>query len=481
MTTNTKEGGLEAIIVNHLRDVNGYVEGTSDLYSKDEAIVKSWLETFLVATQPDKVARSMCFASASEKAKFSARLCEALAKRGVTDVLRKGFSFNGTTFDLYFPLPSEQNPSAKEAYEKNCFGVIRQLHYSKIDPNDAIDFVVFVNGLPLATFELKNHYTRQTVENAIRQYQTDRNPKEVLLKPKRCAVHFAVDDTDVYMCTELKGAESWFLPFNRGVNGGAGNPPGAGVPAIADASTNKIDSVTAEDGADVEDGEKGADLKPDVQKEIEDVFEPNGGVKPVTDDNGNVTNWLVKVTNDITGPVVLPEGVSNIVINLNNHSITGLVGTTGTEGLPGGDGTPALVFSNAEVQVSIVGPGKVIGGDGGVNTYQTDIMYNGTGGAMDLDGDGAMEIYLTGDQFFDDYATWCLRYTDEGLKTVPFPYFDRSEITGEPSEYGYGRIVSAENGLLTLKGLRILYEKNVDGFSSCDCMFNHLFDIGILF
>lgn len=224
MATNTKEGGLEAIIVNHLRDVNGYVEGTSDLYSKDEAIVKSWLETFLVATQPDKVARSMCFASTSEKAKFYARLCEALAKRGVTDVLRKGFSFNGTTFDMYFPLPSEQNPSAKEAYEKNCFGVIRQLHYSKIDTNDAIDFVVFVNGLPLATFELKNHYTRQTVENAIRQYQTDRNPKEVLLKPKRCAVHFAVDDTDVYMCTELKGAESWFLPFNRGVNGGAGNP-----------------------------------------------------------------------------------------------------------------------------------------------------------------------------------------------------------------------------------------------------------------
>ena len=73
MATNTKEGGLEAIIVNHLRDVNGYVEGMSDLYSKDEAIVKSWLETFLVATQPDKVARSMCFVSASEKAKFYTR------------------------------------------------------------------------------------------------------------------------------------------------------------------------------------------------------------------------------------------------------------------------------------------------------------------------------------------------------------------------------------------------------------------------
>ena len=222
--TNTKEQGLETIIVSHLREVNGYVEGTSELYSKDEALVKSWLEAFLIATQPDKVARSMCFASPGEKAKFYARLGERIAKRGVTDVLRKGFAFNGTTFDMYFPLPSAQNPSAKEAYEKNTFGVIRQLHYSKLDVNDAIDFVVFVNGLPLATFELKNHYTRQTVENAIKQYQTDRSPKETLLRPKRCAVHFAVDDNDVYMCTELKGADSWFLPFNRGVNGGAGNP-----------------------------------------------------------------------------------------------------------------------------------------------------------------------------------------------------------------------------------------------------------------
>lgn len=224
MPVDTSEKGLETIIVAYLRDVNGYVEGTSDMYSKDVAVVKPWLEAFLVATQPDKVARSMCFASASERAKFYARLDDALAKRGVSDVLRRGFAFNGTTFDLYFPIPAEQNPSAREAYEKNCFGVIRQLHYSKVDSNDAIDFAVFMNGLPLATFELKNHYTRQTVENAIRQYQTDRDPKEVLLRPKRCAVHFAVDDTDVFMCTELKGADSWFLPFNRGVDGGAGNP-----------------------------------------------------------------------------------------------------------------------------------------------------------------------------------------------------------------------------------------------------------------
>ena len=222
--TGISEKGLETLIVEHLRDVNGYIEGDSSMYSKDVAIVKPWLEAFLVATQPDKVARTMCFATPSEKAKFYTRLDDALAKRGVTDVLRNGFKFNGTILDLYFPIPSELNPSAKEAYEKNCFGVIRQLHYSKINANDAIDFAIFINGFALATFELKNSYTRQYVENAIKQYQIDRDPKEILLRPKRCAVHFALDDTNVYMCTELKGKDSWFLPFNRGVNGGAGNP-----------------------------------------------------------------------------------------------------------------------------------------------------------------------------------------------------------------------------------------------------------------
>ena len=85
-----------------------------------------------------------------------------------------------------------------------------------------------LNGLPIMTMELKNHYTDQTIENAIKQYQNDRNPKEdtsaLLLMKKRCAVHFAVDDDLIMMCTELCGKSSWFLPFNKGVNGGAGNP-----------------------------------------------------------------------------------------------------------------------------------------------------------------------------------------------------------------------------------------------------------------
>ena len=220
---DTSETGLEKIIVDWLRDQNGYEQATPHDYNKDFALVDSWVERFISETQPDKVKQSMCFVSASERLKFFTRLANEITKRGVVDVLRKGYKFNGVTFDLYYPLPSELNPSAKVAYDHNIFGVIRQVMYSKMNTNE-IDFVVFINGLPLATFELKNNYTGQTYENAIRQYQTDRDPKELLLQKKRCAVHFALDDQQVWMCTALAGKDSWFLPFNRGVNGGAGNP-----------------------------------------------------------------------------------------------------------------------------------------------------------------------------------------------------------------------------------------------------------------
>ncbi len=220
---DTSETGLEKIIVDWLRDKNGYEQANPHDYNKTYALVDKWVECFVSATQPDKVSCSMCFASPSEKQKFFTRLAGEITKRGVVDVLRKGYKFNGVTFDLYYPLPSELNPTAKAAYKQNIYGVIRQVMYSTQNTNE-IDFVVFINGLPLATFELKNNFTGQTYENAIKQYQTERDPKELLLQKKRCAVHFALDDQQVWMCTALVGKDSWFLPFNRGVNGGAGNP-----------------------------------------------------------------------------------------------------------------------------------------------------------------------------------------------------------------------------------------------------------------
>lgn len=221
---DTSEKGLEDIIVAHLRDVNGYNQGTSSDYDKTFAMLPANVEAFLRKTQPKKVDELHIFSSNIERNKFFTRLRDEITKRGITDVLRKGFRYITLHFDLYYPTPSELNPTAKRLYEENDFTVIRQLHYSPTDTMLSVDVVLFLNGLPIITMELKNHYTGQTVENAKAQYQNDRDPKDLLFKPKRCAVHFAVDDTDVAMCSMLDGKSSWFLPFNKGNNGGKGNP-----------------------------------------------------------------------------------------------------------------------------------------------------------------------------------------------------------------------------------------------------------------
>ena len=110
-------------------------------------------------------------------------------------------------------------------HAQNRFTITRQLAYSMDETRRALDLGLFINGLPIATFELKNSLTKQTVEDAVQQYKRDRDPRERLFEFGRCVVHFAVDDSDVRMCTELRGKGSWFLPFNKGHNDGAGNPP----------------------------------------------------------------------------------------------------------------------------------------------------------------------------------------------------------------------------------------------------------------
>ena len=223
MPTDVSEKQLETILVEYLRDVHKYEQGASDDYSKDYVLDTARVKRFLLSTQKQKVENTGCFASEISERKFFMELAKQLANRGVTDVLRKGFRFISELFDMYYPLPSELNPTAQELYKKNIFCVTRQLFYSKENQN-SIDVMISMNGLPLMTLEMKNHYTGQTVENAVKQYQTDRDPKDPLLAPKRCAVHMAVDDDDIKMCTWLCGKASWFLPFNKGVNGGAGNP-----------------------------------------------------------------------------------------------------------------------------------------------------------------------------------------------------------------------------------------------------------------
>ena len=126
---------------------------------------------------------------------------------------------------LFYGRPSPGNAKAAALFKSNIFSVTRQLRYSKDSTRLALDLCIFINGLPIITFELKNKLTKQTVADAVEQYKRDRDPRELLFQFKRCAVHFAVDDHEVKMCTELKGKDSWFLPFNKGYNDGAGNPP----------------------------------------------------------------------------------------------------------------------------------------------------------------------------------------------------------------------------------------------------------------
>ncbi len=223
MTTDTSEKNLETILVSYLRDVHGYEEGVSENYNKDYALDTERVKRFILSTQKKKAENTACFVSEMSERRFFTELNKQLATRGITDVLRKGFRYISEIFDMYYPLPSELNPTAQEMYAKNIFCVTRQLFYSK-DNSNSIDVMVSLNGMPVITIELKNHYTGQTVENAIKQYQTDRDANDPLLAPKRCAVHFAVDDDDIRMCTWLSGKNSWFLPFNKGVKGGAGNP-----------------------------------------------------------------------------------------------------------------------------------------------------------------------------------------------------------------------------------------------------------------
>ena len=223
MATDISEKNLETILVSYLCDIHGYEEGVSENYNKDYALDTERVKRFILSTQKKKAENTACFASEVSERRFFSELSKQLASRGVTDVLRKGFRYISELFDMYYPLPSELNPTAQEMYAKNIFCVTRQLFYSK-DNSNSIDVMLSLNGMPVLTMELKNHYTGQTVENAIKQYRTDRDAKDPLLAPKRCAVHFAVDDDDIRMCTWLCGQNSWFLPFNKGVSGGAGNP-----------------------------------------------------------------------------------------------------------------------------------------------------------------------------------------------------------------------------------------------------------------
>jgi type I restriction enzyme R subunit len=224
-TSDTSEKGLEALIVGSLVDESGYVQTEPEDYDRDHALDPGKLMDFLRATQPRTVESLAIGDGGPKRLQFLHRLQGEIAKRGIVDVLRKGIKHGPADVELFYGKPTPGNTRAQELFRANIFSVTRQLRYSKDENQLALDLALLINGLPVATFELKNRLTKQTVEDAIHQYKRDRDPKELLFQFGRCAVHFAVDDQEVRMCTSLAGRDSWFLPFNKGFNDGAGNPP----------------------------------------------------------------------------------------------------------------------------------------------------------------------------------------------------------------------------------------------------------------
>jgi type I restriction enzyme R subunit len=224
-TTDTSEKGLESLICESLICDALYEAGRPEDYDRDHAVDFVKLLAFLRATQPESLAALGIEVEGPKRAQFLTRLQGEIAKRGVIDVLRTGVRHGPVTVTVFYGQPSPGNKKAAEQFAANVFSVTRQLQYSKDETKLSLDLCVFINGLPIATFELKNRLTKQTVEDAIQQYKQDRDPRELLFQFGRCMVHFAVDDQEVRMCTHLQGKHSWFLPFNRGWNDGAGNPP----------------------------------------------------------------------------------------------------------------------------------------------------------------------------------------------------------------------------------------------------------------
>ena len=247
MSTDTSEKGLELLIVGHLTGLSkeqilkppaegtaesvkgyggaGYVLGRSEDYERDYAVDLVRLTQFISATQPKAFEQIGLGTDGIKRTQFLDRLRGEIAKRGIVDVLRKGVSHQSAHVGLFYQNPSAGNKKAQQHWDANILSITRQLRYSKDETQLALDLCLFLNGLPIATFELKNSLTKQTVEDAVQQYKRDRDSRELLFQFARCLVHFAVDDTEVRFCTHLRDKASWFLPFNKGWNDGAGNPP----------------------------------------------------------------------------------------------------------------------------------------------------------------------------------------------------------------------------------------------------------------
>ena len=224
------EETLEALIEAHLLE-NGYISASPKDYDRELALIPQTLIGFIQETQANKWEELKAFHKDKLESLFITELARMMNKRGSLELLRKGFDFYGQHLDLaYFQPGSNLNPVLWKLYDQNKLTVVRQIKYDPQNANE-LDLVLFLNGVPVVTVELKNAFTRQTAAHAKKQYKEDRDPKAPLFawgekpdRPQRALVHFAVDADTAWFTTRLTGGSTRFFPFNRGDGFGAGNP-----------------------------------------------------------------------------------------------------------------------------------------------------------------------------------------------------------------------------------------------------------------
>jgi type I restriction enzyme R subunit len=221
----TTENTFETALVQSLIEQGGYTEGNAPDYSPELGMFKYEVIKFLQESQPKRWEKISAIHGEDAENRLIQRLYKELDLRGSLDVLRNGFVDYGVRFQMAFFQPaSGLNPDAVDLYNKNNLKVYRQIYYSTKVKN-SVDVLLSLNGIPVATLELKNQFTGQNVGNALKQYSTTRDNREILFAfKKRCLVHFAVDQDEVFMTTKLDGSKTYWLPFNQGANNGKGNP-----------------------------------------------------------------------------------------------------------------------------------------------------------------------------------------------------------------------------------------------------------------
>ena len=222
MASQTNEEALESCIESSLLE-QGFYKGENKDFNKDYAIDEKRFWDFLETTQADELEKLK--RDPQYKLKIIQRLDKMIKKYGILKILKKGLDVDDAHFKFFFIAPlASSGEELQKRFASNVFSATRQVTFSKTNPLLELDMVLFINGLPIITMELKNHWTGQNARyHGIKQYKEDRDPKEPLLNFARCIVHFAIDTDEAFMTTKLDGDKTFFLPFNKGNNFGAGN------------------------------------------------------------------------------------------------------------------------------------------------------------------------------------------------------------------------------------------------------------------